>query len=475
VGSSIVEGLKRSVGKSIVVDDPAIIRLYSREPSGLEGMGAAVVFPESIRDVSRIVSYAYKNNIYIYPLASSSVLVGGSLPDRPGFIISFERMNRILDISVGDSIVDVEPGVRLGDLNIALAERGYMFPVDPGSVSIATVGGAINTGAGGLRGAKYGVMRDWVLGLTLVLPDSEGSVVRVGCRTLKCRQGYDLVRLIIGSEGTLALVGEATLRITPVPENIVTALGFYSDLVNLAETVVRIKESGVQPLVMEFMDNKTAEIAAMVVGSSIPVSGHMLLVGVDVNHEATDRYARWLEEVMKSMGANSVYIARTTREAEEKRLYEIRRNLFPAQVAKALEARRGARRIIAYMEDISVPPTRVPEAVVRLRELEERLGLETFLGGHIGDGNLHPAVAYTLGDKEAGERVEEWFIEVMRIAIELGGTISSEHGIGLLKKKGLEMELEAMKSRKAIELMKGIKRVFDPKGILNPGKVVDTD
>ena len=471
---STAQELERRLGVR-AIDDPAILRLYSREPSGLEGDAMAVVFPESVEDLSRIAAYAYKREIYLYPQGSSSDLVGGAVPERRGLIVSMERMNRILGISLGDTIVDTQPGVRLGDLNIVLAEKGYMFPVDPGSVSIATIGGAINSGAGGLRGAKYGVMRDWVLGLTIVLPDSEGTVLRIGCRTLKCRQGYDLVRLIVGSEGTLALVGEATLRITPLPENVVTGLGFYEDLVSLAETVVRIKESGVQPLVMEFMDEKTARIAASVVGSRIPVEGHMLLVGIDVNHEATDRYAEWLEKVMREMGAKSVYIAKTTREAEEKRLYEIRRNLFPAQVAKALGERRGASRIMAYMEDISVPPTRVPEAVVKLRELEERLGLETFLGGHIGDGNLHPAVAYVEGQPGVGERVEEWYMEVMRIAVELGGTVSSEHGIGKLKKDALKMELEARGSAKALDIMKGIKRVFDPKGILNPGKVVDPE
>ncbi|MEB3774818.1 MAG: FAD-binding protein [Desulfurococcales archaeon] len=475
MGTTRIAGvLEKRLGIA-AIDDPAIVRLYSREPSGLEGRGVAVVFPESVEDLSKIARYAYKNEVPIYPQGSSSDLVGGAVPDREGLIISFERMNRILGISLGDTLVDVEPGVRLGDLNVELAEKGYMFPVDPGSVSIATVGGAINSGAGGLRGAKYGVMRDWVLGLTIVLPDSEGSILRIGCRTLKCRQGYDLVRLIIGSEGTLALVGEATLRITPVPENVVTGLGFYRSLEDLAETVVRIKESGVQPLVMEFMDERTASIAARVVGSRIPVEGHMLLVGVDVNHEATDRYAEWLRKVMTEMGAGSVYIARTSREAEEMKLYEIRRNLFPAQLAKALETRRGTSRIIAYMEDISVPPTKVPDAVRLLRELEERVGLEMFLGGHIGDGNLHPAVAYTADQEGIGERVEEWHMEVMRIALKLGGTVSSEHGIGLLKKKGLEMEMELLGSLKAIELMRGIKRIFDPKGILNPGKVVDPE
>ncbi len=469
-----LEGLRDVVGRDKVYSDPAIVRLYAREPSGAQVFpeNTAVAFPESVEDVSKIVRYAYKNDIYIYPQGSTSSLVGGAVPDKEGVVISFQRMNRILDVRVVDSYVDVEPGVRLGDLNLELAKYGYMFPIDPGSVSVATVGGAVNTGAGGLRGAKYGTTRDWVLGLTIVLPDEQGSVLRIGCRTLKCRQGYDLTRLIVGSEGTLAIVVEATLKITPIPENVVTALGFYDDLRSLSNTVVEIKSSGVQPMILEFMDDKSARAAAEAINAPVKPEGHMLLAGIDVNREATDRFVKWLSDIMKRNGARKVYTARTLEEAEEKKLFEIRRNLFPAQVKVASKFVRPGSKLIVYIEDIAVPPSRLPEAVERLRELEEKYRLVGLLGGHIGDGNLHPIVGFPADDEDMKARVSEWYEEVMKIALELGGTISSEHGIGTFKRKGLEMELSHLGSLKALELMRGIKRVFDPKGLLNPGKVV---
>jgi len=471
MGKDVVSGLKRILGGDKVVDDEHIMRLYAREPSGLEGSVIAVVFPESVEDVSKIVRYAYDREVYLYPQGSSTDLVGGAYPERPGVIVSMERMRRIINVSILDSIVDVEPGVRLWDLNVELAKHGYMFPIDPGSVKVATVGGAINTGAGGMRGARYGTMRDWVLGLTVVLPDRDGTILRLGCRTLKCRQGYDLTRLIVGSEGTLAIVVEATLKITPLPENVVVALAFFPSLDDLVSAVIDIKERGMDTLLMEFMDRDSAMLASKATKSDIVPTGDMLLVGVPVNVEAAERVLGELTGIMRSNGATDVYTARSMAEAEERKLLEIRRNLFTAQALLAFEESQG-RKIILFMEDIAVPPSRLPEAVKGIKRLEEKYGLKTVLGGHIGDGNLHPTVGFPADDEEARERALKWYQDVMRLALDLGGTVSAEHGIGTLKKKALEEELERLGSGKALEIMRGIKRVFDPKGILNPGKVV---
>ena len=379
-------------------------------------------------------------------------------------------MNSIKEISVVDNYAIVEPGIRIDDLNAVLAEKGYMFPVDPASSAVATVGGAINTGAGGMRGAKYGTMRDWVLGLTIGLADEEGTIMRIGCKTVKCRQGYDLVRLIVGSEGTLALVVDATLRITPLPENIVTILAFYSELEDLAESVVEIKSMGIQPYIMEFMDDRTVSLAIKYTGSDIQAKGHMLLVSVDVNHEASNRM---LEALANAAGkkAAGLYKARSLKEAEEKRLFEIRRSLFLTQVSLAREFV-GSNKGLAWLGDVAVPPSRLAEAVTEIRSLEEKYGLPTLIGGHIGDGNLHPAICFDPTNEEHNRKVEEWYHEVMRIALKLGGTISAEHGIGFVKKKGLRMELEMLGAAKALDIMRAIKRIFDPKGLLNPGKVV---
>lgn len=465
------EDLARILGRDKVVAEEAIVRLYSREPSGLAAgeLPEAVVFPESAGDASRLMAYAYRHGVRVYPQGSTTSLSGSSVPEG-GVVVSMERMDSVREVSVVDSIAVAEAGVRIDELNALLAGRGYMFPVDPASASVATVGGAVNSGAGGMRGAKYGTMRDWVLGLQVVLADRDGTVMRVGCRTVKCRQGYDLVRLIVGSEGTLALVTEAVLRITPLPENVVTALAFFPGLGELAGAAVAVKEAGVQPYIMEFMDEETTRAAAEFTGAGFEAEGAMLLVSVDVNREATERAARWLSETMRRAGAASVYTARSMGEAEEKGLFAVRRAFLPAQGYVA--ERRGMRRHMVYIEDVAVPPSRLVEAVEEISRLGDEYGLLHFMGGHIGDGNLHPSVVFDPSSPGEAERVEEWFLEVMKVAIRLGGTVSSEHGIGTLKKKGLEMELEALGAGKALGIMAEIKRAFDPKGILNPGKVV---
>lgn len=470
--NTVGEKLQRLLGKDKVVTDPTIVRLYSREATGLEpdSLPTAVVLAENASDVSRLLAFAYQHDVKVYPQGSTTSLSGSALPSD-GVVLSLERMNRVKHVSVVDGIAVTEPAVRIDDLNIELARYGYMFPVDPASSSVATVGGAVNSGAGGMRGAKYGTMRDWVLGLEIVLPDEDGTVMRVGCKTVKCRQGYDLVRLIVGSEGTLAVVTEATLRIIPVPEAVVTVLAFFDKLAGLVEAVVEIKEEGLQPLIMEFMDNRTVEIAVEFLGWPQKVAGHMLLVSVDVNREAASRVLTQLENIMRRSGASLVHMAGSLDEANRRGLFDLRRSLFPAQVALA-RSLTGSERVLVYIEDIAVPPSRLAEAVDGLRRLEEKYGLPMMLGGHIGDGNLHPAVGFDPEDADAKRRVEAWFFDVMKLAVELGGTVSAEHGIGVMKKDGLRMELESLGSLKALELMRMIKRVFDPKGILNPGKVV---
>ncbi|MCE4600384.1 MAG: FAD-binding protein [Desulfurococcales archaeon] len=469
----IASKLRGALGRDKVIDDPGIIRLYTREPSGLEAEGVeAVVFPEDAGDVRKLVRLAYKMEFPVYPQGSATSLSGNAYPVEGGVVVSFERMRRLREVNIVDGTVVVEPGLRLDELNNALASYGYMFPVDPASSAVATVGGAINNGAGGMRGAKYGTMRDWVLGLELVVADEDASLVRVGCRTVKCRQGYDLTRLIVGSEGTLGLVTEAVLRITPIPEQVVYILAFYERLEDLAQTVIEIKQGRVTPYIAEFMEAETVERAKRLAGVELDARGHMLLVGVDVYREAAGRMLDWLSSIAVDNGAHTLYRAWTTEEALEKGLFSIRKNLFTAQVHYTRERLGGAGKVMVLIEDIVVPPSRLVEAVEGLVEISKRYGFTMMLGGHIGDGNLHPAVGFDPRDSEERRRVEEWYHEVMRLALRLGGSVSAEHGIGTLKKEGLELEARHRGSEKLLELMRGVKRVFDPKGILNPGKVV---
>ncbi|AFZ70030.1 FAD/FMN-dependent dehydrogenase [Caldisphaera lagunensis DSM 15908] len=461
-----------SIGKNKIITDNLILKLYSKEPSGLMGNISAVIFPESKEDVSKILSIAYKYEVNIYPQGSSSSLSGNAVPLRDGVIVSFERMNKIKDLSITDNIVIAEPGVRIDELNLFLEKYNYMFPIDPASQSVATIGGAINNGAGGLKGAKYGTMKDWVNGMEIALPDEKGTRLFVGCMTVKCRKGYDLARLIIGSEGTLALVTEAVLRITPIPESIVTSLALFDNLDDLLNSFIEIKSIGMQPYIAEFMDSKTVEVASKGVDINFEPKGNMLLLSIDTNKESTERMKKFLEDTLKKHNANKIITSLSQQEAEELGLFKIRRNLFAAQVSMGYSLYGNGKKLQVFIEDIVVPPSKIKLAINKIREVSENYGLFVSIGGHIGDGNIHPSVVYDVTDENMKTKVVSWYKDVMKIALDLNGSVSAEHGIGLLKKDGLIMEMTHYNSLKEIDIMKSIKSLFDPKGILNPGKVL---
>jgi len=471
----IVEGLSRAIGRDKVVDDELVVRVYARNASYMEGLALAVVFPEDARDVSKVLRYCYENDVKVYPQGSASELPGSSIPvESPGIILSFERMNKIKEVNVVDSYVVAEPGVRLVDLNQELLRYGYMFPIDPASIRVATVGGAINSGAGGMMGVRYGTMKNWVLELEVALPNSEGTVLRVGCKTMKCRQGYDLVGLIVGSEGTLAIVTEATLKITPVPESVVTLIAFFPDLESLTRAVVDVKMRRFDVIMMEFVDDVTVKLLLERYKFKVVGTGHYLLLSVVTSPESSERVIASLEDILKSHGATGIYKARSIEDAEALGLFDIRRSYYPASIKIASETRKDpSSRIFVFVEDISVPPSKLSEALRGIRAIQEKYGLPMTIGGHIGDGNLHPVVWVEESDREKLENYRRMVEELMKLSIDLGGTMSSEHGIGIAKKKGLLMELESRGSLKALEYMKAIKRVFDPKSILNLGKIFD--
>lgn len=474
VGSyRVVKDLQKILGPDKVDDDELIVRLYSKDAVYFESSAIAVVFPTSTEEVSEVVKYAYKNDIKIYPQGSASEIVGSSTPSEDGIVISFDRMNKIKEINIVDSYAIVEAGTRMLDLNAMLAAEGYMFPVDPASVKAVTIGGAICSGAGGMMGAKYGTMKDWVNGLTVVLPDEDGTILRLGGKTTKNREGYDLTRLIVGSEGTLAIVTEAILRITTQPKSLATVVGFFPTLEDLLNAVVDIKRSKITPFIMEFVDAKTVDITIKVVGSKVKGEGNYLVVSVDTTPEATDRVLSKLEEIMRRNYVTTVYKARTMDEAEMKGFFDIRRNYYPASIRLAAEGLKDPNyRLYVYVEDISVPPSKAVDAVKRLRELEKEYGIPMTLAGHIGDGNLHPVLWFYEYETEKREKFDDLVMDIMKVAIDLGGVMSSEHGIGTTKKEGLVKQFEAKNSLKALEIMREIKKIFDPKGLLNPGKVL---
>jgi glycolate oxidase len=468
----IVNDLKKIVGQDNVEDDELVVKLYSRDAVYIEGGALAVVFPTSTKHVSDLVKYAYKNDLKIYPQGATTEIVGSSTPHKDGIIISFSKMNSIKEFNIIDSYVVVEPGIRINDLNTFLAKEGYMFPIDPASMKAATIGGAINSGAGGMMGVKYGTMKDWVLELETVIPDANGTILRLGCKTMKCRSGYDLVRLIIGSEGTLAIVTEATLKITPLPENVVTIASFFPTLEDLVNAVVELKKRKINLFIAEFVDAQTVDVVSKVLNPKIKGIGNLLIVSVDTPLELANMLLDSLEKIMRSNNATSIFKAKSMLEAEEMGIFDIRRGYYPTSIRIASEESKDpTSRIIVYVEDISVPPSKLKQAVEELRALSVKYNISMTLGGHIGDGNIHPVVWFEENNIKAKERVLEFFKEIMRLAIRLGGTMSSEHGIGTTKKEGLLMELQSKESEYALDLMKRIKNIFDPKGILNPGKI----
>ena len=472
----ILSELRRIVGKEYVETDEVAIKLYAMEASGLESSAIGVVFPENTKQISEIVRFAYENDLKIYPQGSATAVSGSSLANPDGIILCFARMNKVIEYSFLDGFIVVQPGIRLMEINDFLMKDGYMFPVDPASVKSATAGGLINTGGGGIRGALYGTAKEWIMGLELVIPDAEGSVIRIGCRTPKCYQGYDLVGLIVGSEGTLGIVTEATLRITPIPENIVTAVGFFDTLEQAMEAVIRIKKSKIVPYIMEFMDSKSVMHASKYIDLDWEVKGNMLIASIAGPVEASEKYLDMLEKCMRDAGALNVLKAETQEKAEKMRLFDLRRAYYPTAIltaALSLE-KKGAKPLI-LLEDVAVPPTKLPEAVKRIRAMESKYNLPLVICGHVGDGNLHPLTWIDAGDKEARKRAWRMFMEIMNIALDLGGTISAEHGIGLVKREGLRVEFARKNSLKALELMRKIKEIFDPKGILNPGKIFPPD
>nr|KJR74150.1 MAG: lactate dehydrogenase [Thermoproteus sp. AZ2] len=444
--------LRRKFGDRFI-DDEAVLSLYSREAS-FEVPSArplGLVYPVSEEEVVWLVKWAYESGTPIFAQGSATSLSGNTVLTRPGIIASFEKMNKVLEVNPTDSYVVVQPGVRLEELNIELARYGVFFPVDPGSVRSATVGGAVANGAGGMRGAKYGTMRDWVLGLNAVT--GRGDLLRLGCRTLKCRNGYDLVRLFVGSEGTLGLVTEAVLRVAPLPESAAALLARYDDLGALVKDVVKIRANRIWPLFAEFLGPAESEAVGL-------EASYTLFLGVDTNKGAEEAVLSKLKGII---GGRISEEAVGWEQAME--LLEPRRRLFAAQVA-IMQKQLGDEGVLV-IEDIVVPVSKLPEAASRVVNLAERLGVPLSLGGHVGDGNLHPTTWFRRGDPEGAKKAREFIEGLGKIAVELGGSVSAEHGIGTLKRDLLKLELDPL----ALKYMRELKSIFDPRGILNPDKV----
>ncbi|MFP7297082.1 glycolate oxidase subunit GlcD [Neobacillus niacini] len=442
-------------------DDSKIERLvysYDATPN-FQSMPDAVVSPRNREEVAEILKVCNQYGVPIVPRGSGTNLCAGTCPTEGGVVLLFKHMNRILEIDEENLTVTVQPGVVTLDMIHAIEEKGLFYPPDPSSMKISTIGGNINENSGGLRGLKYGVTRDYVIALEIVLPN--GDIIRTGGKLAKDVAGYDLTRLFVGSEGTLGVITEATLKLIPMPETRKTMLALYQDLSAAARSVSKIIANKIIPTTLEFLDQATLKVVEDYAQIGLPTDVQaVLLIEQDGPPEVVERDIAKIAEVCKQENAVSIQIAATEEEAMALRT-----------------ARRAALSAVArlkpttILEDATVPRSEIANMVKAINEITEKYNLTICTFGHAGDGNLHPTCATDARDHDEMERVEKAFAEIFEKAIELGGTITGEHGVGAMKAPYLEWKLK----KEGIAAMMGIKQAFDPNNIMNPGKVFAKD
>ncbi len=450
-----LERLTDALPKGRVLTSPEDRAAYAYDGTWGEAWPDAVVLAHSTGDVVTVLRIADEESVPVVPRGAASGLSGGSVPEQGGIALSLTPMRKIIEISPEDLVAVVQPGVVNLDLQKAAEPYGLFFPPDPASLDVSTIGGNIAENAGGPRCLKYGVTSDYVLGLEVVIPG--GEILRLGGRSIKNVTGYDLVHLFVGSEGTLGVITEAILKLLPKPPARATVSAFFDDLDVAAETVVKVVTSGILPLTTELLDRVSIGVVEDFLHLGLPRDAEaMLLIAVNGELESVRRQASEVAGVCRRQGATGVDLADTPE--EEERLWKARRSVSPAL---------GRLRPHKLGEDIAVPRSKVPEMVRRVQEISEKWGLVIPVYGHIGDGNLHPTLACDRRDPKEMERVLGAAEDIFKAAIDLGGTLSGEHGIGMLKRDYMPLALP----ENVIARMKAIKQVFDPHGIMNPGKV----
>nr|WP_245590194.1 FAD-linked oxidase C-terminal domain-containing protein [Desulfobulbus elongatus] len=414
-----------------------------------------VVHPGDTGEISRIVRLANEERIPILPRGAGSGFTGGSLPVRGGIVLVLTRMNRILEIDTDNLIAVVEPGVVTGRLQREVERLGLFYPPDPASKDFSTLGGNIAECAGGPRCVKYGVTRDYVLGLTVVTPT--GNVIRTGGRTMKNVVGYDLTRLFVGSEGTLGIVTQIILRLLPKPEARKTMLVAFAAIDGAAQAVSAIIRGRIIPATLEFMDGAAIDCVRRATDLDLPPDCRaVLIIEVDGDRALLDGQARKILDIIRPLGVLETRVAETAGESEA--IWQVRRSVSPS--LRALNPHK-------FNEDIVVPRSRVPEMIRALEALSTRYGVPIVNFGHAGDGNIHVNVMVDLNQPGMDATVHQVLDEIFRTVVGLGGSVSGEHGIGTAKAPYIGMELDPP----TLAAMRAVKQALDPNNIMNPGKI----
>ncbi len=466
MNDNLVDGLRSIAGRHVFTTREEIIPFLS-DASYFEGdTPVAVVLPSTTEEVSRKMGLCSKTGTPVLVRGGGTSLTGSSILKGEGIVISMNRFDRVLETSIDDKYVVAEPGVRLDELNAQLEKHRHFYPPDPASSKSATVGGTISTNAGGLRAAMYGTTKNWVLGLEVVMPD--GEVLNLGGKTLKRTAGYDLTSLMVGSEGTLAIITKATLKIWPIPEMRGRCAAYYRSVDAVGEAVLDLKREGVTPLIAEFIDETTMNSITRIRGLKFPKgASYMLIIDIASTRESMDRELEGVSSVLKRF--DPIEVTSTTDKDEMEILYEARKGAYGALLT---ERKTPAQRVV--IGDVVVPVTHLADA---LKETTARMGELKIYGGligHVGDGNIHANIFADLGDSGEMERVEKFQREFAAIAIRHGGSVSAEHGIGQEKIELLVDEMKGTGSMGTLALMKRLKLMFDPANILNRGKMFDS-
>jgi glycolate oxidase/D-lactate dehydrogenase len=458
LGKKPVDKLIEVLGREKVSTSLVERKLYSYDATPIpieRALPSAVVFPTSQEDVQKLVKVCYEEDIPIFPRGAGSGLTGGAAPTlEKGVVVSFERMNRF-QVDVDNATAVVEPGVITYEFQQEVEKFGLFYPPDPSSFKYSTIGGNIAENAGGPRCLKYGVTREYVLGLTAVI--KEGEVIKTGNPVIKDVAGYDITKLFVGSEGTLGLITSAVLKLIPKPKARGTALILFKNLEDVGRVVTKVMTSGIFPSALEFMDKDAIRAVEEFKPVGLPKDvSALLLVEVDGSPQSVKEDIKAVEGLAKAMGLE-VKVAEDEESAEK--LWTARKSLGPAL---------GNLRTGKINEDVVVPRAYLSEAIRDYRKVAEKYGLLMAIFGHIGDGNLHVNLLYDKKNREEEERAERAVDEVFEITLRYNGSITGEHGVGLTKRKFLEYQFGPV----GMEILRGIKKVFDPKNLFNPGKVI---
>jgi len=458
IDKTTIKKIREIVGSENVLDSPESRLAYSYDSSPINApLPDLVIRPSTPEQISQIVGIANEEKFCIIPRGSGTGLSGGSLPSENSIVLLTNHWNRIIEIDKENLSVLVEPGVITANLQTEVEKYGFIYPPDPGSASISTIGGNVAENAGGLRGLKYGVTKNYVLGMEVVLPT--GEILHTGGKSVKDVAGYNLKDVLIGSEGTLGIFTKILLKIIPKPETSRTFLAFFPTMDDAAKTVSAIIAAKITPSMIELLDNTTIRCVEDYTHIGLPLeTAAILLIEVDGKKAVVDDDALLVIEICKRHNSTTVKVAQDDRESMQ--LKAARRSAY-ASLARATPT--------TLTEDVAVPRSEIARLVECIREVGKKNDVRIGTFGHAGDGNLHPNYMTDKRDKAAFARAEKSIIEVEEAAINLGGTITGEHGVGLYKKR----LLEKMVGSPSMIMMRTLKQMMDPNNILNPGKIFD--